>query len=501
MVSLRADATEYTPTMKIVAATIAHETNTFSPIPTRLQDFFGSGPLYGAEAYAFVRGSGRSMAGMIAAAEARGIAVEMAVAGSANPARAVDEEAFETLSAALCDAVRAGCDAVFLEMHGAMVTSHLDDGEGEILARLRAINPDLPIAVALDLHGNISKRTTENCTTLVGYRTYPHIDIVETGRRAADFLLSTLRGEIRPVLAYAHTATMPNMLRMATDRGAMAEIMAMARQAEQDGALAVSIFGGFPLADCRFTGMSVVAMTDNDTAAAQAICDRISDFAWKHRHDFQVDFEPLEATMARAAGIGKGPVVLVDHADNCNSGGTQDSMDVIAAALRHGLDGIAAGPITDPTAVAAMIAAGVGADMEIAVGGSTNFSAIGGSCGPLLLRGVVRTISDGGFTVRGPVFTGSKIELGRTVVFDTGRMKLVVSEGRCEPLDLAMFRFVGIEPTEQRYLIIKSKIQYRPTFGTIATEVLDCNGVGFASLDHTRFRFERITRPLFPIDA
>jgi microcystin degradation protein MlrC len=148
-----------------------------------------------------------------------------------------------------------------------------------------------------------------------------------------------------------------------------------------------------------------------------------------------------------------------------------------------------------------MIAAGVGADMEIAVGGSTNFSAIGGSCGPLLLRGVVRTISDGGFTVRGPVFTGSKVELGRTVVFDTGRMKLVVSEGRCEPLDLAMFRFVGIEPTEQRYLIIKSKIQYRPTFGTIATEVLDCNGVGFASLDHTRFRFERITRPLFPIDA
>lgn len=487
--------------MKIVAATIAHETNTFSPIPTRLSDFFDNGPLYGREAYDFVRGSGRSMAGMIAAAEAAGATVHLAVAGSANPARAVDEDAFEIMSAALCNAVREGCDAVFLEMHGAMVTTHLDDGEGEILARVRAINPRIPIAVALDLHGNISRRTIENCTTLVGYKTYPHIDIVETGRRAAETLLAALRGEIVPTLAYAHCGTMPNMLRMATDRGAMAEVMAMATDAENAGALAVSIFGGFPLADSRFTGMSVIAMTDNDPDAAQRICDRIKTFAWDRRADFQVAFEPLDTTMIRAAEITSGPVILVDHADNCNSGGTQDSMDVIDAALRHGLDGIAAGPIADAEAVAAMVDAGVGADVELAIGGKTDFSPVGGSCGALVLRGVVRTISDGRFTVKGPVFTGSKVALGRTVVLDTGRLKLIVSEGRCEPLDLAMFRFVGIEPTEQRYLIIKSKIQYRPTFGAIATEVLDCNGVGFASLDYTKFKFERITRPLYPLDA
>jgi microcystin degradation protein MlrC len=108
------------------------------------------------------------MAGMVAVAEAAGAEIHMAVAGSANPARAVDEDAFETMVAALCEAVRAGCDAVFLEMHGAMVTTHLDDGEGEVLARIRAIAPHMPIAVALDLHGNLSRRTIENCTTLVG---------------------------------------------------------------------------------------------------------------------------------------------------------------------------------------------------------------------------------------------------------------------------------------------------------------------------------------------
>lgn len=487
--------------MKIVAAVIAHETNTFSPLPTGLKHFGPQGPRFGEEAYQWVKAGRRSMTGMLAVAEEAGAQVVMAVAGNAQPSRAVDAEAFEVMAEALCQAVRQGCDAVFLELHGAMVTSHLGDGEGELLARVRAIAPGVPIAVALDLHGNISARTIDNCTTLVGYKTYPHIDIVETGRRAAETLFATLRGEIRPTLAYAHCRMMPNMLRMATDDGAMAELMALAGQAEQAGALAVSVFGGFPLADCPDTGMSVIAMTDGDMALAQAICERIRQAAWARRDDFQVAFEPLPATIARAAAIGEGPVLLVDHADNCNSGGTQDGMDVIAEALKQGLDGIAAGPIADPEAVAAMIAAGVGATVELAIGGKTDFSAIGGSSGPLRLKGIVRVVSDGQFTVRGPVFTGSVINLGRTVVLDTGRMKLVVSEGRCEPLDLAMFRFVGIEPTAERYLIIKSKIQYRPTFGAIAKAVLECNGSGFASLDYGKFDFRRVTRPIHPLDA
>ena len=486
--------------MKIIAAMIAHETNTFSPIPTRLADFSHGGPLYGDEAHAYVKANGRAVAGMIAAAEEAGAMVRVAVAGNAKPARAVDADAFETMSTALCDAVRQGCDAVFLEMHGAMVTTHLDDGEGELLARVRAAAPGIPIAVALDLHGNVSPRTIENCTTLVGYKTYPHIDIVETGRHAAQSLLEALHGRTRPFLAHAHCGIMPNMLRMATDSGPMAELVAMARQQEARGALAVSVFGGFPLADCPFTGMSVVAMVDGDPARARAICDSIRQAAWQRREAFQMVLEPLDTTMRRAAAFTGGPVLLVDHADNCNSGGTQDSMDVIEAALRHGLDGIAAGPIADPAAARRLVEAGVGAEVEMPIGGATDLAAVGGSRGPLVLRGRVACVSDGRFTVQGPVFTGQQVALGRTAVLDTGRLKLVVSEGRCEPLDLAMFRFVGIEPTERRYLIIKSKIQYRATFGVIASHVLDCNGAGFASVDHTRFRYRKITRPLHPFD-
>jgi microcystin degradation protein MlrC len=146
------------------------------------------------------------------------------------------------------------------------------------------------------------------------------------------------------------------------------------------------------------------------------------------------------------------------------------------------------------------VAVGIGAEVELPVGGCSDLSAVGGGCGPLLLRGRVTCVSDGRFTVRGPVFTGQKVALGQTAVLDTGRLKLIVSEGRCEPLDLDMFRFVGIEPAEQRYLIIKSNIQYRPTFGAIARHVLECNGAGFPSADHTRFGYQRITRPLHPFD-
>lgn len=394
--------------MRIVAAIVAHETNTFSPIPTRLADFFDGGPLYGDRAYAFVKGGGRAMAGMIEVAEARGATVHLAVAGSAQPARAVDADAFETMSAALVEAVRVGCDAVFLEMHGAMVTTHLDDGEGELLARVRAMAPGIPIAVALDLHGNISPRTVANCTTLVGYKTYPHVDIVETGRHAAGTLLDALAGGPAPSLAYVHCGLMPNMLKMATDAGPMAELIAMAREEEAQGALAVSVFGGFPLADCPFTGMSVVAMTANDPARAQAICERLRAAAWARREAFQMAFEPLDETIRRAAALQGGPVLLVDHADNCNSGGTQDSIDVIAAALRHGLDGIAAGPIADPVAAVRLYEAGVGAEVELEMGGGTDLAAVGGSCGPLTLRGRVTCVSEGRFVVEGPCSRASR---------------------------------------------------------------------------------------------
>ncbi|MGH6680716.1 MAG: MlrC C-terminal domain-containing protein, partial [Bradyrhizobium sp.] len=246
---------------------------------------------------------------------------------------------------------------------------------------------------------------------------------------------------------------------------------------------------------------SVVVTTDRDAEAAQRIGREMCAMAWARRAGMTTRFEPLAQSIARAKALTARPVLLVDHADNCNSGGSQDTMEVIAEALAQGLEEIAAGPICDPAAVALMVAAGIGARVEVAVGGKHGIPAIGRPGRPLRLSGVVRKIADGRFTVEGPVFTGMRATLGRTVLLDTGPLLLVVSEGRMEPLDLGMFRCVGIEPVAQRFLIIKSKVQYRPTFGAMAKRVVLCNGVGAASADFGLFRFARLRRPIYPLDA
>jgi microcystin degradation protein MlrC len=277
----------------------------------------------------------------------------------------------------------------------------------------------------------------------------------------------------------------------------MKELISAAIKAEEDGALAATVFGGFPLADTAETGLSIVSITDTDPSKAQAICDEIGALAWERRAEFNTDFEPLEQSISRAKAMDQWPVLLVDHADNCNTGGTLDTMTVIAEALRQGLTDIAAGPVCDPEAVAMMIEAGVGASVTLEVGGKVEAGAV--SRAPLLLTGKVRTISDGRFVVSGPVFTGAQIDLGRTVVLDTGTMELVVSEGRCEPLDLRMFRFVGIEPTEKKFVIIKSKVQYRPTFGAAARAIVEANGTGVCSMDLTKYRFAHIPASTYPL--
>ena len=287
---------------------------------------------------------------------------------------------------------------------------------------------------------------------------------------------------------------------MGTAPTPMKDLMASTKQAEAEGALAVSVFSGFPLADVPHAALSVIAMTDNDPTGAETICSRISEQAWSLREHTYKPFEPLAQSIARAKAIERVPVLIVDHADNCNSGGSQDTMTVIGEALRQGLTGIAAGPILDPEAVAALVEAGVGSTVTLAVGGKIAAPSARIEKAPLELTGQVKTISDGRFVVRGPVFTGSQIALGRTVVLDTGAMELIVCEGRVEPLDLAMFRFVGIEPAEKRYVVVKSKMQYRPTFGTMAKHIVECNGSGAASMDFTRFDFRKVQRPVYPLD-
>jgi microcystin degradation protein MlrC len=485
--------------MKLVVAMVKHETNTFSPVPTRWQDFGPGRPLAGDAAYEAFRHSGYAMSGLLAEAEAMGAEVSIPVAARALPSGPIATDAFERLSDILCAAAR-HCDAMLLDLHGAMVTEAHEDGEGELLARLRHAVPGLPIAAALDSHANVTDRLIAHCTVAVGYRTYPHVDMAETGAQVGRLMRATLAGRLRPVNVVRRCPLLPDMMRGVTDAPPMSLLIEAAAAAERDGLPAVTVFTGFPLADTHDTGMAVVATADGDPAAAEAAAERIMALAWSLREQFTTPLEPLEDAIERAAAIDAGTVLLADLSDNCHSGGTMDSMAVIAAALDGGLSDILAGPIVDPEAVRRMIEAGVGAEVTLDIGGKSAIPALREPLRPLRLTGTVRLIGLGRFTVEGPVFTGMPVDIGRCAVLETGCLTLLVSEGRVEALDPLQFRIFGLEPTRFRYVVVKAKTNHRPAFLPLAVANIECNGPGVASLDLRSFDWRRIRRPIFPLD-
>jgi len=490
--------------MKIVIAQMQHETNTFSPVPTPWEAFGNDGPFLGQAAYDAMKGTRLPMAAFIDLAEAAGAQVVTPVAAWANPSGPVDGAAYDRICTIICDAVAEGCDAVFLDLHGAMVVAdRTDDGEGTLLEKIRAVAPRTPIAVSLDLHANVTERMVRNCDVIAGYKTYPHVDQYESGQLAGSVLLRMLEGKCKPVMAWGNRPLLAHTLRENTGERPMKDFVDAARAAQADGLLAATAFGGFQQADIHDAGISVVTVADGSREQAQRACDRILDVAWNLKEEFIYQGEPLAQALARAKTMADetgGPILLLDHADNCASGATQDTMYVLREALRLGLTGIGVGPVRDPQAVAAMVKAGVGAKVTLTVGGRMDMPAIRRKGEPLELTGVVRAITDGEYTITGPQFHGMRCYMGRTAVLDTGAAEIVVTEKNQEPWDRGVFTSVGIDPTRKRFLLLKSRMYFRPVFLPIAKGHVFCDSYGVGMSDWTQFEYRNLRRPIYPLD-
>jgi microcystin degradation protein MlrC len=492
--------------MRFVIAEMMHETNTFSPIPTPLEAFAmntgRAGPALGtAAALARFEGTNTSLGGLIQVARETGAEITIPIAGGAPPSGRVDDGAFETFAAAITEAVARGCDAVLLALHGAMATVSHDDGEGELLRRIRAVAPEVPIAVALDFHTNMSRAMVENATVIAGYRTYPHLDMAETGLRAGRALVGALRGETRPAMRMGKLPMLTHTLRQGHDVPPLKDIMDRVVAAEAEGqVLLASVFGGFPMADIPHVGFTAIVVGDGDPAPADALIGELLDMAWERRADFVYEVVPIARSIADARRLDGGPIVLVDHGDNVFSGGTQDVMATVAEALRQELDDIAIGPIWDPVSVARMAEAGIGAEVSLELGGRTDMPALGLNGEPLAVSGRVRRLTDGRYRVTCPMMTGVELDHGICAVLDTGRAQILVASRRMEPFDLGVFRHAGIEPTAMRFLLIKSRQHFRAGFAPIARHIVLVSGPGVTSSDYGLFKWTKVPRPLYPLD-
>jgi microcystin degradation protein MlrC len=488
--------------MKILIARLNHETNTFSPVPTPLESF---APRYGEEAWHDNKGMRTAMAAFIDLAERLGATLVTPVSAMANPSGRVHAAAYDALTSRIVDAA-VGCDAILLDLHGAMVAENSTDGEGDLLMRLRTTAPGVPIGVALDLHGNITRKMVEHADVMVGFKTYPHVDMYETGAHVGRLLLAMLEGRANYAVRWRQLPLLSHTLRSTTLEGAMKRAVETAQAAEQDGLPAATVFAGFSLADIEAPCVSVVVTgegTASGARAAQQAADRIAMQIWEDRAQFVYESEPLHTSLQRASSLAADaarPVLLLDHSDNCMSGGTCDSMDVLQAALAMGLDDIAVGPLCDPQAVNTLIQAGVGARISVLLGNKVPLVKLGITKQPMLVTGAVRAISDGEYIVTGPIYTGQRCFMGRTVQFDIGAARIVVTERTHEPWDLGVFTCIGLDPTAHRFLLLKSRMYCRPVFMPIAHALVECDSPGVTSSDYKLFPFAQVRRPVFPLD-
>ena len=500
--------------MNIVIAQMKHETNTFSPVPTPIERFASGSPLplEGEAAISSARGTGSGLGAFIELAQKAGANILLPVAGSAWPSGPVEDAAFEYMAGRICDAVAdagsAGCDAILLDLHGAMVTESFDDGEGELLARLRRIAPKTPIALALDMHTNLYPAMISSTQVIAGYQTYPHVDVYETGLRAGRALFALLEGRAKPAMAWGQRPMLPHVMRQSSLDSPNREIQARAIEMEKQGALCASLFVGFPHADIVNAGLSAVVVTDNDPALARRWCDELLDMAWRDRAKWVYTVEPLAQSLAqarafsptRASAFSARPVVLLDHYDNAASGGTMDTMAVLEGILEARLEDVAAFAVYDPAAVMRMQQAGKGARVTLSLGGKLDMPSLGLKAEPLEVTGTVKNLTNGQFRNRGPMSRGVLMDMGPTAVLDTGRVEIVVISRQQEPNDLECFASQGIDPAKKRYLMLKSRVHWRAGFGDLARATVECAGAGVCTSDYSALDFKRIRRPIYPLD-
>lgn len=490
----------------LLLARMSHETNTFSPVVTDLPRFSGRGdvPPEGDVARGVFTGDGTCLGGFIDVCERAGATFEIAIGAGASPSGRVEDDAFEYMAGKIVEAAKGNFDGILLDLHGAMVTWTHEDGEGELLRRVRAVAPIVPIGVALDMHANLYDDIVGLSSVVSGYHEYPHTDTFATGVRAAEVLLRQLSGEVRPTMTWGNVPMLPHVMRQGTDDMPNKALQARAAEMESEGALAVSLFTGFPHADIANAGLSVVVVTDNDATLAAQYKDELLDAAWQEREAFVYQLEDVQESLARARaqaeGPGEGPVVLVDHYDNSASGGTMDTTEVLAEILAAGLEDVAVFAIYDPEAVAEMVAAGVGAEITVALGAKTPMPELPQQSATIRVTGRVKVIADGRFEAVGAANSGT-MDMGRAAVLDTGKVEIVVISRFLEPFDPGVFTSVGIIPERKRYLMIKSRIHYRRGFKEMARAIVECAGIGVCTSDYGQLQFKNVRRPVYPLDG
>ena len=476
--------------LRIAVGGFLHESATFIDTPTTWDDFARTGAWPGAcEGEAMLQvfeGLNLGISGFIDEARKAGHAIVPVAWAMAQPAGAVTAQAFERMSATLVDGYRrSGADVIFCELHGAMVAEGYDDAEGELLRRIRAVvGPDVPIVGTLDLHVNMSDAMVANTNLLSAFRTYPHVDWGETGRRVARWLDRVVAWGPRPGKAMRR---MPFLIPVTAGCSMIAparELYQELEAIEAETGVHLNFTPGFPPADIADCGPAVFGYGADQNTVQRAV-DRLADRVDAAERQFAAQrVQPVGEAVANAIRIATTadkPVVLADTQDNPGAGAPSNTTGIIAELLKQGAEGAVVGIFHDPQIAAAAHAAGVGAHLNAPIGPQ-----------PLPGPWTVVALSDGHFAGSAPMLRSKFVEMGKTAVLRQNGVEVLVASIRQQPIHTETFSHLGIDPRARRIVALKSSVHFRAGFQPIAAEVITCASPGTNLADPADFVYRKL---------
>jgi microcystin degradation protein MlrC len=491
------------PAPRIAVGGIMHESNSFFPKPTRLQDFRVH---RGGEIAKHYGASAHEVAGYLEGAKTYGFEVAPLLMASATPGGPVSAEALDTLTGELIAMLKAAphCDGLLLALHGAMVSEKHLHGDAEIVRRVReAVGPAFPIVVTHDFHANIAPEIVQHSTVLLGYKTNPHIDQRERGLRAARIMARIVKGEVKPVQAVAKPPMLYNIRFQNTNLEPLQPIVEESRRLEQNPRiLSATVAGGYQYADTPAMGVSVVVATDNDPELARSEAERLGQLLWATRNRLKLNLPGPDEAVRIAMTADEAPVVLVDMGDNIGGGSAGDSTFLLAELMQQEASGWVV-VIADPEAVKVAARLGVGGSFDHLVGGRTD--RLHGE--PVRVRGRVRSLHDGKYIETEVRHGGARYhDQGLSAVIevegstrDLANVLLLTSE-REAPMSLHQLISCGIYPERQEVLVVKAAIAFRAAYEPVAARIIEVDTPGATAVNPARFVYRNARRPLFGLE-
>lgn len=481
--------------MKIFTSYLAHETNSFSPIPTNLGSFEELEiyrPSHGTEMTpSLIKGAGHFRK----EAHRRGDEAFVGLCAHSQPSRPCSATSYETLRGWLMEDLAAAgpVDLVLIMLHGSMMAEGYDDCEGDLLAHIRAhVGPDVPIGVLLDLHCNITRTMLDEATFLIACKEYPHTDFQERAEELYELCAQTRTGQIKPSHAYVQ---IPMLGLYQTAKEPMRSFVdSIIADEKKEGMLAICLAHGFPWADFQDAGASIIVYTDGKPELAQTEAQRLAGRFFELRETGQARLASVEAAVEEAMAVDSGTAIIADMSDNPGGGAASDSTFILQELLRQGATDTLLAYFWDPTALDLAFAAGVGAHLPMRIGGKVGrFS----GC-PVDLDAKVLSLCEDAHQPH--IADGAATPLGRTALIQAEGIEIILNDIRQQPFSPQGLVEAGSDPWSKRIIVVKSSHHFYASFHERAARIIYCDAPGTLNSDVHARPYAHLRRPIWPLD-